>query len=147
MATGSMLGLFPVLMIVFLGLWWDVHYTGYFWSEENMEKRFREMVERVVPQVESYRREHGHLPDTLNLEGFANDWGENSYIDTSGWDYLGFIYHKWDDSTYVLVHKNEWAKYVSSPKFEGYYFFRWDEDGDSMRIDTLFIQHKKKNEH
>jgi hypothetical protein len=139
MATGSLLGLFPVLMMVFLGLWWDVHYTGYFWSAEFQEKRFREMVERVAPQVEAYRSEHGHLPDTLSIEGFANDWGENGYIDTTGWDCLGVMYHHWDDSAYVLVHRNWWAKYVSSPKFEGFLFRHWDDEGDSVRVDTVLF--------
>lgn len=137
MAASRMLGLFPVVIIV-LVLWWDVHNTGYFMSEEYMEKQFCEMVERVVPQVEAYRSEHGHLPDTLSVEGLVNDWG-NMYIDTTGREYVGFIYHH-DDSTYALVHRNSRAEYVSAPMFEGYLFYHWDEEGDSMMVDTVFRQ-------
>ena len=137
MATGSMLGLFPVLMMVFLGLWWDVHCTGYFKSEEYNDERFREMVERVAPQIEAYRIEHGHLPDTLEIEGLKRLDG-NGYIDTTRWDRMIIEYYYWVDSAYALVGYGWGERYVSAPKFEGYVFCHWDEDGDSARVDTVF---------
>lgn len=138
MATGNMLSLFPVLLIVFIGLWWDVHCTGYFCSEEYGKESFHKTVEMVAPKIEAYRSEYGHLPDTLFIEGLDNGWKENVYIDTTRWDRIHIIYHHWDDSAYALVHIDWWARYVSSPNFEGYLFYRWDEDVDSMRADTIF---------
>ena len=142
MATGSMLGLFPVLMMVFLGLWWDVHCTGYFSSDEYMDKCFQETVERVVPHLEAYRSEHGRLPDSLCVEGLVKNW-KNSYFDTTRGNFMGIIYYPLDDSAYAIVHIDRWAKYVLAPKFEGYVFYHWDEDGDSVRVDTVFRQQNK----
>ena len=141
MAMGSMLGFFPVLMMVFLGLWWDVHCTGFFYSEEYMDESFRKTVEMVVPKIEAYRSEFGHLPDTLNVEGLKNGWGENNYIDTTRWDCMNVFYRNWDDSAFAIIQYGWWARYVSAPKFEGYLFYHWDEEGDSVRADTVFRQH------
>ena len=150
MATGSMLGLFPVMMMVFLGLWWDVHCSGYFTSEEYLRKRFCEMIEKVIPQVEAYRNEYGHLPDTLRLEGFRDGWEVNDFVDTTAWNYMGFIYHHFGDTAFVLFSEGFWAKFVSAPQFEGYLFPHWDDEGDKIRVDTVFvnggmtINHKSK---
>ena len=133
-----MLGLFPVLMMVFLGLWWDVHCTGYFGSTEYMNKSFQETVEMVVPAIEDYRCEHGHLPDSLDgVQGLVKNW-RNSYIDTTRWDCMHIDYYHWGDSAYTLVRYGWWAKYLSAPNFEGYLFYHWDDDGDSVRVDTVF---------
>lgn len=144
-AIGSMMGLFPVFLMIFFNLWWDVHCTGYFLSNDYSQKRFQETVEMVAPKVEAYRDEYGHLPDSLSMEGLARNWG-NSYIDTTRWDHVGIIYYHWDDSAYVLVHTGSWARYISAPNFEGCLFFQRDDSVDSVRVDTLFRQHKIRRE-
>lgn len=138
MAMGSMAGLFPVLMMVLIGLWWDVHCSGYFMSEEYKDARFRETAEKVATQVDAYRSEHGHLPDSLCVEGIIKCWwDEISYIDTTKWDWQEFIYQHWGDSAYTLISSNWRARFVSSPKFEGYVFHHWDKEVDSIRVDTV----------
>lgn len=48
MATGGMAGMTPLMMMVLLGLWWDVHSAGFFYLEEHDEASFRETCERVA---------------------------------------------------------------------------------------------------
>ena len=146
MATGSLLGMFPLLLMVFLGLWWIVHCTGFFLSDEYNDKCFRKTVEMVVPNIESYRYEHGHLPDTLRIKGLVGNW-ENSYVDTTRGNYMMIIYYHSGDSAYTLTQIDWWAQYVSAPNFEGYLFHYWGEAGDSVRVDTVNRQHKIKNEY
>ena len=139
MATGSMAGLAPLMIMILLGLWWDTHCTAYFQSEEYQEASFMETSERVVMWVEAYQREHGRLPDTLNTEGLYKDWSYNSYYyDTTKWDWLELEYRHWDDSAYIIVSSGWRYRYISASGFEGFLLRRWDEAGDSSRVDTVF---------
>ncbi|MBR1550059.1 MAG: hypothetical protein IJ634_05415 [Bacteroidales bacterium] len=139
MATGSMVGLAPLMMMVLLGLWWDTHCTAYFGSPENREASFMETSERVVMWVEAYQWEHGHLPDTLKTEWLYKDWDYDwYYYDTTKWHWQEFVYHHWDDSAYIIASANRRYRYISAPQFEGFLLRRWDEASDSERVDTVF---------
>ena len=140
MATGSMVGLFPVLMMVFLGLWWDTHSVGFFWSEEYVEESFKETVKMVKTHVDAYRTEYGHLPDSLCAEGLVLYWGDNTYADTTKWDRNEFIYQHWDDTAYSITSIGEWMKFVSSPRFEGLIVYRWDESRGSVRMEVTPVR-------
>lgn len=136
-ALGSMAGLTPLMVMVLMGLWWDVHCTGYFFSEEYNEGCFREACDGVVAWVEDYRRENGHLPDSLAIDWLVpyDGW---AYVDTTRWDRMVLHYRHWGDSVYKLVH-DYWAWYVSSPEFKGYMFWRWDGEWDSVRVNTVEV--------
>jgi len=127
-------------MMVFVGLWWDVHCTGYFYSEEYMNESFRKTVKRVVPEVEAYQSEHGHLPSVLSVEGLIYTEEDNVYTDTTRWDRMEVVYRHWGDSVYT-IRLNSWAQYVSSPGFEGYLFSYWDFEEGNIKMDTVFRQY------
>ena len=138
MATGSMIGLAPVMIMLLLGLWWDVHSIGFFSSEEYHEASFRETGDRVVAWVEAYRCEHGHLPDSLMVGGLMTSGGYDvGYIDTTKWNCLGFYYFHWGDSVYAIELAHGIGRYLSTPVFEGYLFYRWDEEMNGIRVDTV----------
>lgn len=139
MATGNMVRLFPAVLVVFINLWWDVHYTGYFCSEEYYDEAFFKTIEKVVSWIDAYKSERGHLPDTLYVAGLAEVdwWRENTYSDTTSWRGTVFSYHHWDDSAYVLVSLDHRARFMSAPKLEGYII---RHDG-SEEFDTVIRHH------
>ena len=136
---GSMLGLAPLIMMVILGLWWDLNSMSFFYSAEYEEASFRETCDRVAMWVDDYRREHSCLPDNLDAEGFVKGYGENRYIDTTKWDRVEFIYQH-DENSYKLESINDWLTFKSTPEFEGYVFFIcWERDEitNEIRIDSI----------
>ena len=141
MTMGNMIGLAPVMLMVVLGLWWDVHCTGFFWSYEYEEESFRKTGGKVVRWVEDYQSEYGHLPDSIDAEWLAKSWdGDyymNTYIDTTKWDNIAFTYRHWGDSAYIIVSDNQRMRFLSAPAFEGYLFYHWDEETDRMKVDTI----------
>ena len=144
MATANRLGMALLTILVLLGLWWDTHCTGYFYSSEYEELSFLETSERVATWVDAYRREQGHLPDTLNT-GWLYMERDNPwvfYVDTTRWDRMPIEYRHWGDSTY-FIKSSRWnvQRFVSSPRFKGYLFYRWDWEEDSLiliRVDTVY---------
>ena len=142
MSIGSMAGLAPVMMMVLLGLWWAGNSTGYFQSEPYGETRFRETCDKVVFWIEHYRNEHGHLPDSIKVEGlFKNcNWGKGIYVDTTKWKWEEIFYRHWDDSAYTIVSFSHHGRFLSTPEFAGYLFSRWDKERDSARVDTVPVR-------
>ena len=136
---GNMIGLAPVMFMVVLGLWWDVHCTGFFWSYEYEEESFRKTGSKVVKWVEDYQSEYGHLPDSIEAEWLEKGWIEDCYIDTTKWDNLAFFYRHWGDSVYIIVSDNQRMRFLSTPEFEGYLFYHWDEETEKMKADTVLI--------
>ena len=140
MSIGSMTGLAPVMMMVLLGLWWDVHSSGYFTSETYGEARFREICHKVATWAEDYRNEHGHLPDSIEVEGLFKGYGKGIYVDTTKWKWEEIFYRHWDDSAYTIVSFSHHGRYLSTPEFVGYLFSRWDKESDSARVDTVPVR-------
>ena len=134
---GNMLSLTPVMLMVLLGLWWDIHWTGFFCSYEYEEASFRETGSKVVTWVEDYQSEYGHLPDSIEAEWLAKSWDGDYYIDTTKWDNIEFSYRHWVDSAYTLVSGNQRMRFLSAPEFEGYLFYHWDEETERMKVDTI----------
>ena len=129
-----MMGLFPVFLAVFIGLWWDTHCTGYLTSQEYCESRFVDVSQRVSAWIDDYRREHGCLPDSLQIDGLTkSEWEDGLYYDTYDYNRVEFHYRCWhDDDAYKLVWPGGWLVFVSTPDSSWYVFRRWDAESDSV---------------
>ncbi len=135
LATGSMLGFAPVFFMVFIGLWWDTHCTGYFTSEEFYESRFTEFSHKASVWVEDYRRQHGCLPDSLQIEGLERSrWEENLYYNSFEYICTEFYYIRRPNETYAFAEPGGWRWYVSTPDSSWFEFRRWDFKGDSSVV-------------
>jgi hypothetical protein len=130
------------MIMVLLGLWWNVHCTGFFWSLEYEEASFRETGDRIVTWVEEYQSEHGHLPDSIEAEWLTKDCYGEYYIDTTKWDQVAFSYRHWSDSVYIIESDHQWMRFLSTPQFKGYLFCHWDEKTGEMKVDTNHIAQK-----
>lgn len=139
MTMGNMIGLAPVMFMVLLGLWWDTHCTGFFWSNEYEEESFRKTGSKVVSWVEDYQSEYGHLPDSIEAEWLAKSWDGDCYIDTTKWDKVAFTYRHWGDSVYIIESDHRRMRFLSAPEFEGHLFYHWDEETERMKVDTIPI--------
>ncbi len=132
LSTGSMTGFFPLLLMVFIGLWWDTHCTGYFISDEYNEASFVKVSQKVSAWIDEYRSEHGRLPDSLQIDGLTKSrWEENFYYNEGGYERVEFSYRHWEDA-YKLVSSGGGSLFWSMPDSSGYVFRRWDADGDSV---------------
>ena len=129
-----MAGLTPVFLMVFIGLWWDTHCTGYFGSEQYCESRFTEVSQKVAVWIDNYRDMHGRLPDSLQIDWLTKGrWDENLYYDTEEYNRVEFWYrHRIDDDAYKLVSSCGWHQFWSTPDSSWYLFRRWDAEGDSV---------------
>lgn len=142
----NMASLALLTIFVLSGLWWDTHCTGYFCSSEYGKLRFMETCERVATWVDDYRKEKGHLPDTLNTGWLylnREDYPWLCYYDTTMWDRMVFEYRHWGDSAYI-IELLEWVegRFISAPEFEGYLFYRWDWAQDTLvGVDTVYRCH------
>ena len=146
MAAGNLAWMALLTILVLLELWWDTHCTGYFFSPEYIKSCFMETSERVATWVDDYRSEKGHLPDTLNIGWLylnRDDYPWVCYEDTTGWDWMPIEYLHWGDSAYSISYLRWWGyRFVSAPGFEGFLFFRWDEEKDTVsRVDTIYRRH------
>ena len=134
LSTGSMAGLFPVFLAVFIGLWWDTHYTGYFGSKEYRESRFIDVSQRVSAWIDDYKNEHGRLPDSLQIEWLIkSEWEENVYYDEEDYVDVCFHYRCWsDENVYKLVSLGGWELFCLTLDSSWYVFRRWNVEGDSV---------------
>lgn len=134
LSTGSMAGFFPVLLMVFVGLWWDTHCTGYFCSREYNESRFVDVTQRVSEWIDGYRNEHGRLPDSLQIDWLIKSkWEENFYYDDEDYHRTEFFYRYWsDENAFRLVSLGGYRQYFSTPDSSWYIFSHWDIEADSI---------------
>lgn len=134
LSTGSMAGFFPVLLMVFVGLWWDTHCTGYFCSAEYQDSRFIDVSQSVAEWIDDYRREHGRLPDCLQIDWLVKSkWEENFYYDVEDYNSVEFQYRCWsDENMYKLVTPGGRRLFCSTPDSAWYVFNRWDAEADSV---------------
>lgn len=136
LSTGSMAGFFPVLLMVFVGLWWDTHCTGYFASKEHLESRFIGIAQEASAWVEDYRNQYGCLPDTLEVDCLMFDtlavkWEGAIYVDTSIWRWVSF-YYRHDETSYAFVTRGGYRRFISTPDSSWYIFSYWDIEADSI---------------
>ena len=141
LSTGSMLVLAPVFFMIFFGLWWDTHCTGYFGSYEYNDARFIEFTQKASEWVEDYRNQYGCLPDTLKvdclrLDTLAVEWEGAIYEDTSIWRWTSFRYRH-DGTSYTFTERGGYRRFISTPDSALYVFRWWYWTGDSMACDIV----------
>ena len=136
MSMGTHTWLAPLIIMVLMGLWWDLHSTWYFFCSDFVEKNFIETGDRVAAWIDDYRSKQDHLPDSLAVEGLTQGYCANRYIDTSKLNHVEFKYSHSGDSTYILTNIYDYMTFESTPSFAGYVFYR---DWEAI-LDTVFRQ-------
>ena len=128
-----MAGLTPVFLMIFIGLWWDTHCTGYFVSDEYFKARFVEVSQKVSAWIDDYRAEHGRLPDSLQIDGLErSEWHENTYCVGMDYTSVSLYYIRWtDDDVYKLVSPDGRAHFISTPDSSWYLYQDWDFEADT----------------
>ncbi len=134
LSTGSMAGLTPVFLMIFIGLWWDTHCTGYFGSTEYYMPRFVEVSHHVSAWIDDYRAEHSCLPDSLQIDWLtASEWEENVYSEDRKYNSVSFRYVQCtDDDGYKLVDLDGRARFVSTSDSSWFSYCYWDFEADTV---------------